>query len=91
MREADEKNLFNFYRMQRDRLEKLRVNYIVHWTVGHINEETFQKLLHQISEIGKMLAGLINYLKKTTVEGTKNLKEPESLYQALHFEFEEQL
>jgi four helix bundle protein len=55
----------------------------------HVDEETFQKFHHQVSEIGKMLAGLINYLKKTTVEGTKYLKEPDSFYQALHFEFEE--
>jgi hypothetical protein len=38
-----------------------------------------------------MLGGLISYLNKTTVEGTKHLKEPPSHYQALHFEFEEQL
>jgi four helix bundle protein len=57
----------------------------------HINEETFQKFQDQISEIGKMLAGLISYLNKTTVEGTKRLKEPDSHYQGLHIEFEEKL
>ena len=57
----------------------------------HISKDTFQKFETQISEIGKMLGGLISYLNKTTVEGTKHLKEPDFLYQALHFEFEEQL
>jgi four helix bundle protein len=57
----------------------------------HIDKETFQKFQSEISEIGKMLAGLMRYLNKTTIEGTKNLKEPDSDYQALHFEFEEQL
>ena len=57
----------------------------------HINQETFQKFQDQISEIGKMLPGLISYLNKTTVEGTKHLKEPDSHYQALHIEFEEKL
>ena len=57
----------------------------------HIYQETFQKFQDQISEIGKMLPGLISYLNKTTVEGTKHLKEPDSHYQALHIEFEEKL
>jgi four helix bundle protein len=54
----------------------------------HINEETFQKFQKEISDIGKMLAGLISYLNKTSVAGTKHLKEPDSHYQTLHFEFE---
>lgn len=58
---------------------------------GHISHETFQKFEGEISEISKMLGGLINYLNKTKIEGTKYIKEPDSLYQALHFEFEEQL
>jgi len=58
---------------------------------GHINEETFQKFQSDISEIGKMIAGLITYLNRTTLEGTKHLKEPDSDYQALHFGFEAQL
>ena len=57
---------------------------------GHINQETFQKFQQEISDIGKMLAGLISYLNKTNIDGTKYLKEPDSNYQTLHFEFEEQ-
>jgi four helix bundle protein len=58
---------------------------------GHISEETFKKFQAEVTEIGKMLGGLIKYLNKTTIEGTKYLKEPDSHYQAFHFEFEEQL
>ena len=57
----------------------------------HINLELFQKLETEITEIGKMLGGLTNYLNNTTLQGTKYLKEPHTYYQDLHFEFEEQL
>jgi len=57
---------------------------------GHINQETFQKFQQEISDIGKMLAGLISYLNKTNIDGTKYLKEPDSNYQTLHLDFEEQ-
>jgi four helix bundle protein len=55
----------------------------------HINKETFQRFQQEICDIGKMLAGLISYLNKTSVAGTKYLKEPDSHYQTLQFEFED--
>lgn len=57
----------------------------------HIKKEVFEKFCGEISEISKMLAGLINHLNKSTVEGAKYLKEPDSNYQLLRFEFEAQL
>ena len=72
MNEEGEKSLFNFYHMQKDLPEKLSLNFIAHWTDSTLIKKHFKNFDDQISEIGKMLAGLISYLNKTTVEGTKH-------------------
>jgi four helix bundle protein len=56
---------------------------------GYISKEDFEKFEKDILEIGKMIGGLINYLKKTSIEGVKYLKEPMELYETYNFDLED--
>lgn len=56
---------------------------------GHISKETSESLHTEILEISKMISGLINYLKKTSIEGHKYMNEPIGSYQPYNFEFED--
>jgi four helix bundle protein len=55
---------------------------------NYISKSDFEKLEIEISEIGKMIGGLINYLKKTSIEGAKYLKEPVELYHPYNVDLE---
>ncbi len=55
----------------------------------YISKQEFEKFEKEILEISKMIGGLINYLKKTSIEGVKYLKEPEELYQSYNFDLED--
>jgi four helix bundle protein len=46
----------------------------------YIEEENFNKLSQEISEVSKQLGGFINYLKQSELEGTKFVRERETIY-----------
>ncbi|HPM32637.1 MAG TPA: four helix bundle protein [Chryseolinea sp.] len=47
---------------------------------NHINTNDFQSLSEKTTEVGKMIGGLMNYLVKSDIKGTKFLEEPASPY-----------
>jgi four helix bundle protein len=49
---------------------------------GHITQEEFDELYGRADDIGKMLGGFMNYLKKTEIKGIKyKVSEPEIDYE----------
>ncbi len=50
---------------------------------NHITQDDFNKLSELILEVGRMITGLMSYLAKTPIKGTKYIEKPEILYQTL--------
>ncbi len=49
---------------------------------GHISKEDSERFQNEILEVSKMIGGLINYLKNTSIEAPKYTKEPVVSYQS---------
>ena len=47
---------------------------------SYINEDEFEVLKSEVMEISKQLSGLMSYIRKSDIKGTKFIREPESDY-----------
>ena len=48
---------------------------------GYISQESFNELQEEVITISKQISGLMNYLKRSELKGTKFIHEPEEPYQ----------
>ena len=59
-----DKEFVRFLNISKGSLAEVKSHLYVAFDVGYINEETLQSLSGKIDETGKMLSGLIKYLKQ---------------------------
>lgn len=63
-----DKEFVRFLNIAKGSLAEVKSHLFVSFDVGYIKEETLKGLILVIDEIGKMISGLINYLKKKTTQ-----------------------
>ena len=50
---------------------------------GYIPHEAFNELQEEVITISKQISGLVNYLKRSELKGTKFIHEPKEPYQGV--------
>jgi four helix bundle protein len=60
-----------FLSIAKGSLGELKTHLYVAFDQGYIGQETFNRLFDKASEIGRMIGGLMNYLRTSQIKGTK--------------------
>jgi len=66
-----DKQFIQFLYMAKGSIGELRTQLCIASDLGYLTEETFEKLWNMATRIGEIISGLIRYLKKSELTGTK--------------------
>lgn len=65
------KEFLQFLSIAKGSLYELKTQLIIAFEIGYINDIEYNKLKNDSEEIGKLIAGFMNYLNKSELKGIK--------------------
>jgi four helix bundle protein len=65
------KEFLQFLSIAKGSLYELKTQLIIAFEIGYINDIEYSKLKNDSEEIGKLIAGFMNYLSKSELKGVK--------------------
>jgi len=65
------KEFIYFLSIAKGSLGELKTHLYIAFDQGYVGRETFVRLLDKASEVGRMIGGLMNYLRTSQIKGTK--------------------